>query len=43
MNDINNNTIELLEKLIICKSVTPNDNGCQEIIGNFLIIIILKN
>jgi len=36
MNDINNNTIELLEKLIICKSVTPNDNGCQEIIGNFL-------
>lgn len=36
MNDINNNAIELLEKLIVCKSVTPNDNGCQEIIGDFL-------
>ena len=36
MNDINDNAIELLEKLIICKSVTPNDDGCQEVIGNFL-------
>jgi len=36
MNDINDNAIELLEKLIICKSITPNDAGCQEIIGDFL-------
>ena len=33
---MNDNAIKILEKLIMCKSVTPNDAGCQEFISNFL-------
>ena len=33
---MNDNTIKILEKLIMFKSVTPNDAGCQEFISDFL-------
>ena len=31
-----NNPIEILQNLIACKSVTPNDDNCQTIIGEYL-------
>ena len=31
-----NNPIEILQNLIACKSVTPNDDNCQTIIGGYL-------
>ncbi len=31
-----NNPIEILQNLIACKSVTPNDDNCQKIIGEYL-------
>ena len=30
-----NNPIEILQNLIACKSVTPNDDNCQMIIGGY--------
>jgi len=33
---MSNNTIKILEKLIMCESVTPNDAGCQDLISDFL-------
>ena len=36
MNTKNNDVYSLLEKLISCKSITPNDDGCQSIISDFL-------
>ena len=32
----NNNVINILDKLISCKSLTPFDDNCQEYIANFL-------
>ena len=31
-----NQTLELTKQLICCPSVTPNDNGCQQIISERL-------
>ena len=31
-----NNPIEILQNLIACKSITPNDDNCQTIIGGYL-------
>ena len=36
MNTENNDVYSMLEKLISCKSITPNDDGCQSIISDFL-------
>lgn len=33
---MNTETLELAKKLINIESITPNDNGCQELIGKFL-------
>ena len=32
----NENVIEILNKLISCKSITPEDDGCQEFIELYL-------
>ena len=37
-----NNVYLMLEKLISCKSVTPDDDGCQSIISDFLKVLVLK-
>ncbi len=36
MSTKNDNVYSMLEKLISCKSITPNDDGCQSIISDFL-------
>ena len=32
----NENVVEILSKLISCKSLTPEDDGCQKYIANYL-------
>ena len=36
MSTKNDNVYSMLERLISCKSITPNDDGCQSIISDFL-------
>jgi len=36
MSTKDNDVYSMLEKLINCKSITPNDDGCQSIISDFL-------
>ena len=36
MSNKTNNVYLILERLISCQSITPNDDGCQSLISDFL-------